>query len=625
MCGIVGFYSPSSSPVSLGVLQAMAQSMKYRGPDDEGYYLKGPVGLGHVRLSILDLSPLGRQPMKSRNKDCYLILNGEIYNFLELKKELSDEGYTFESRTDTEVLLYALEAWGILRTLQRINGMFAFAYWMEKEGKLILARDRLGKKPIYYYQKGGHFVFGSELKSILKYPDVKKEIDTEALIQYFAYSYVPSPYSIVKPVRKLSPAHYLEYREGNITLNRYWDPFCSQKTVMASKVDEEEAMDQLSQLLKSSIQYRLLSDVPLGVFLSGGIDSTTVTALLMEHSNKKIKTFSIGFQESEFNEAPVAKKVASYLGTEHHEYYLKPSEALSSVEEIMASFDEPFGDSSLVPTYFVSKKCREQITVALGGDGGDELFGGYIKYRQIQQARTIASWMPDGVRKVLFAAIARLPHDTLRKGARGLMYEDDEGLLQYLSMAWKEKELSQLIPSLTGPFSNENFSGLGKGLRCEELIDAMMRIDLQSYLPDDILTKVDRTSMFNSLEVRAPLLDYRIVEFVITLPLHLKIRGKNQKYLFKKLLAKYIPMDEILHRKKMGFSLPIPQWFREDLRYLLDAYLSEGSIKKVGFFHYPVIQKMVREHLRGVFDHSRKLFTLLGYQIWHDRYIQKLL
>lgn len=625
MCGIVGFYNSSQSSVNLQVLQAMAKSMKYRGPDDEGYYLRGPVGLGHVRLSILDLSPLGRQPMKSRNKDCYLILNGEIYNFLELKKELSEEGYTFESRTDTEVLLYALEAWGISTTLQKVNGMFAFAYWMEEEGKLILARDRLGKKPIYYYQKGGHFVFGSELKSILEYPYVEKEIDTEALIQYFAYSYVPNPYSIVKHARKLSPACYLEYCEGNVTLNRYWDPYFSRKTVVSSNISEEEVMDQLSQLLKSSIHYRLISDVPLGVFLSGGIDSTAVTALLMEHSNKKIKTFSIGFQESEFNEAPVAKRVASYLGTEHHEYYLKPSEVLSSVEEIMAGFDEPFGDSSLVPTYFVSKKCREEITVALGGDGGDELFGGYIKYRQIQQARTIASWMPDGVRKMLFAAISKLPHDTLRKGARGLMCDDDEGLLQYLSMAWKEKELGQLIHGMTAPFSNESFAGLARGMRCEELIDAMMRIDLQSYLPDDILTKVDRTSMFNSLEVRAPLLDYRIVEFVIALPMHLKIRGKNQKYLLKKLLAKYIPMDEILHRKKMGFCLPINQWFHGDLRYLLDSYLSEESIKKVGFFNYPVIKKIVSEHLQGGFDHSRKLFTLLGYQIWHDRYVQKLL
>lgn len=604
----------------------MARSMKYRGPDDEGYHLKGPIGLGHVRLSILDLSEKGRQPMKSRNKDCYLTLNGEIYNFLELKEELSHAGYQFETKTDTEVLLYSLEAWGIEKTLEKVNGMFAFGYWIEKEGKLILARDRLGKKPLYYYQRGGHFVFGSELKSILKYPYTENDIDTEALTQYFAYSYVPNPYSILKHARKLSPAHYLEYCEGNITLNHYWDPYLNQKVkVSFSDIAEEEAIDRLSQLLTSSIRYRLISDVPLGVFLSGGIDSTAVTALLAEHSSRKIKTFSIGFQESEFNEAPLAKEVAAHFGTEHHEFYLKSSEVLSSVEEIMAGFDEPFGDSSLVPTYFVSKKCREEITVALGGDGGDELFGGYVKYRQIQQARTIASWMPDAVRKGFFAALSKLPHDTIRKGACGLMYDDDEGLLQYLSMSWKQKELGHLLHSVTLPFYNEHFSGLTNKMSAEELVSAMMRIDLQTYLPDDILTKVDRTSMFNSLEVRAPLLDYRIVEFVAGLPMHFKIRGKTQKYLFKKLLEKYISMDRILHRKKMGFCLPIKQWFREDLKYLLESYLSEESIKKVGFFKYPVIERIVKEHLEGTFDHSRKLFTLLGYQIWHDRYIQKLL
>ena len=378
-------------------------------------------------------------------------------------------------------------------------------------------------------------------------------------------------------------------------------------------------------MLRTSIQSRLMSDVPLGIFLSGGIDSTAITALLAEQSAKPIKTFSIGFSESVFNEAPVAKQVASFFHTEHNEYYLKAPEVYGKVEEIIAGFDEPFGDSSLVPTYFVSQKSREQIKVAMGGDGGDELFGGYIKYGQIQQAKQIGMWMPASVRKRIFSALSKWPNDYIRKASRGMAYTDDKDLLDYLSMAWKKSELKNLMGRSADSCLKPFFTNLNDPMNYKDLVHLMMYADLQTYLPDDILTKVDRTSMFNSLEVRAPLLDYRLVEFVTSLPLSLKIRNKNQKYFFKNMLKNYIPLHAILNRKKMGFSLPIADWFRNELRYLLASYLSRKSIKKVELFDPDLVQNLIQEHSSGIFNHSRKLFTLLAYQIWHDRYIQKLL
>lgn len=620
MCGLVGFYNNSKESINLKTLQKMARTMTYRGPDEEGYYLNRNCGLGHVRLRILDLSSKGRQPMKSGSSNRYLLLNGEIYNYLELKKILSNLGYEFSSKTDTEVLLYALEEWGLEKTLSKINGMFAFVYWMEEEKRLFLVRDRLGKKPLYYYHKGPHFVFGSELKSILQYPFIKKEIDPEALNHYFAFNCVPGSYAILKNTKKLPPAHYLEFSQGKVSLKKYW----SVQTIQDPNFQDHETkvVDKLSQLLNDSIQSRLASDVPLGVFLSGGIDSTIITALLTGHSKKPVKTFSIGFPEMDFNEAPIAREVASFFKTDHHEYTLKASEILPDIEKIIGGFDEPFGDSSLLPTYYLSKKAKEEITVALGGDGGDELFGGYRKYRQIVQAKKVGSLLPYSLRKIIFSNLSKIPHGTLRNRSQGLLYENNRELLQYLSMTWKGYELKKLMKENGFPFSVTFFENITEKMSRDDLVRTMMHVDLTTYLPDDILTKIDRTSMLNSLEVRSPLLDYRLVEFASSLPLKFKILGSKQKYLLKSLLKRHIPFEKLLNRKKMGFCLPMALWFRGELKYLLEKYLSKNSIQRTGFFDFCIVEKMVKEHLYGRFDHSNKLFGLLAYQIWFNRYIE---
>lgn len=597
MCGIVGFHNSSQEEVGLDCLQAMAHTIRYRGPDDEGYYLNGRIGLGHVRLSILDLSPKGKQPMKSRYSNRTIVFNGEIYNYLELRQELVQKGYAFSTQTDTEVLLYALEAWGIDKTLQKINGMYAFAYWIEEEDKLILVRDRLGKKPLYYYHRGAHLVFASELKALLKYPFVSKEVDPAALYQYFLYHYVPSPSSIVKCVQKLLPGHYLEYSKAKATLQCYWQLPNGHESNHLSSRDLENSLGELSALLKSSVQYRLISDVPLGIFLSGGIDSSVITALAIENSGQPLRTFSVGFRESNFDESPIAKKVASHFGTRHNEYYLQASDILPNIEDIIGGLDEPLGDSSFIPTYYVSKMAKQQITVALEGDGGDELFGGYSKYRRLHQLQKIKMFLPKNFRKQI---------------------------LRFFSVATKKRKLGGLMKGLNSEVPFSRLDELYKKVEDRHLADAMMHIDLQTYLPDDILTKVDRASMANALEVRAPLLDYRIVEYVSQLPIQFKIAGGIQKILFKRLLKKYIP-DHITNRKKMGFCLPIDLWLRRDLKFLLEKYLSPQAIRRVGFFKDEKITQIVQEHVRGVFDHSKELFTVLAYQIWHDRYIERLI
>lgn len=623
MCGIAGcFFSQGREIGSLDrVVREMTDTLHHRGPDDSDVWSddSGGVAFGHRRLSILDLSPLGRQPMHSACGRFTIAYNGEVYNHLELREELI--GYPFKSTSDTETILAAIAAWGVEAALQRFVGMFAFALWDNDTHKLFLVRDRLGIKPLYYGAiPGGGWVFGSEIKALRAHPAHSSTIDRDALALYFRHNYIPAPYSIYQDTWKVEPGQLIVLGNGDIQKSKWW----SVEDVWQSgfdnpwQMDDAEAIDSLEALLSDAVKMRMLSDVPLGAFLSGGIDSSTVVALMQAQSLRPVKTFSIGFHESTYNEAQHAKVVAEHLGTDHTELYVTPKDLLNVVPSIPQYWDEPFADSSQIPTYILSKLTREHVTVSLSGDGGDELFSGYQRYFYAHQWDRIAS-IPLPVRNCMKHVLKATPASFFK--VFGKLGSRFRWRLDLLGM----KEFQEFYRYLLSHFKHPADFVLGAKELPTALTDTRTSLsdryahmalrDLQMYLPDDILTKVDRASMAASLEARVPLIDHRVVEFAARTPVSAKVRDGEGKWLLKQVLYRHVPQG-IIDRPKMGFGVPVEQWMRNELREWCEDLLSPETIRRQGFVDADMVGRMWREYLDGETNWNYYLWDVLMFQAW---------
>jgi asparagine synthase (glutamine-hydrolysing) len=628
MCGIGGkLYFDQARPVEPEVLERMNAAQAHRGPDDSGIYCQGAVGLAHRRLSIIDLSPAGHQPMANEDGTIWIVFNGEIYNFQALRLRLAERGHRFRSRTDTEVLLHLYEEYGV-DCLQFLRGMFAFAIWDAPRRQLFLARDRLGKKPLCYQQDAEALRFASEAKAILQDPAVEPQPDPVGVSRYLTYGYVPSPGSAFQGMRKLPPAHYLLFREGKTEVVRYWQLRRSQKLHRP----EGEWCREILARLEEAVRLRLVSDVPLGAFLSGGIDSSAVVAMMSHASGGVIKTFSIGFDEPEYDELRFARQVAERFGTEHHELVVRP-DATAILPKLAWHYDEPFGDSSAVPTYYVAQMTRRHVTVALNGDAGDEDFGGYDRYvasllaasfDRLPGARLLRRairWglrlWPQGGRRTSLLSRGRRFLDGLtelpeRRYARWFchFYGDrkDELCSPEFRAAWGEDDALEVLLRAYRESDATDF------------LDATLGVDAALYLPDDLLVKVDIASMAHSLEARSPFLDHEFMEFAATIPSNLKVRGRVKKHILKRALSGLLP-DEILHRPKMGFGMPIDHWFRHELRDLAyDTLLGPRCLAR-GYFRPEALRRLLDEHTRGTANWHYLLWTLLMLELWHRTYV----
>ena len=619
MCGILGIIDKKGVDDSL--LLQIRDTMVHRGPDDAGLRINHDrtVGLAHRRLAIIDLSEAGKQPMSDNDRKVWITFNGEIYNFQEIREELKKKGYRFRSRTDTEVIINAYKEWGT-DCLQRFNGMFAFGIYDEDKNIIFLARDRVGKKPLYYAEYDGKFVFASELKAFLKDKSLSREIDFQALNHYLTFGYIGGELCIFKAVKKLLPAHAKIYniRNEESKVWNYWEPSPpSEKTF-----SENELLEELEKTLKDAVHLRMISDVPLGAFLSGGTDSSLVVAMMTKVSGGAVKTFSIGFEESRYNELPYAKTIADYFKTDHHEIMVK-LDAFSILPELVQQFDEPFADSSMIPTYYVSKATREYVTVALSGDGGDELFGGYSSYAGTLGNYYIAKFVPPLFRKEI-SKFAELFPDKIKAKRQllRLQYDPYGAFIDRCSHVYfKERYRRSLlngdiIASLDSSFMEPEVLRRKYLLQgAYDFVNCLTYTDFKTYLPDDILVKVDRTSMLVSLEVRAPLLDYRIADFSFKkIPGSLKVKGITTKYLLKKLARKILP-QKLDIKRKWGFVIPISEWFRGPLYPELKRTLLEDQDK---YFNNNYIERLLSEHKSGI-DHSGRLFTLLVFSLWKNK------
>ncbi len=645
MCGIAGFFDPgkkTKDPSS--VLKEMTDAITHRGPDDSGYFTdrESGIALGHRRLSILDLSPLGHQPMFSHSGRFVIVYNGEVYNYQEIKKGLEEEGITFKSTTDTEVILEAVEHYGIDKALPMFNGMFAFSLYDKKEGIIYLVRDRVGIKPLYWGINNGILFFASELKAFRRHPLFTASLNIDAIALYLRHNYIPTPYSIYKGVYKLPPGHYLIVDKGlNVRDNTYWD---FRKVAISGfshpfELSEAELIERLDDLLTKSVKLRMISDVPLGAFLSGGIDSSTIVALMQKVSNIPQKTFTIGFSEGEYNEARYAADIAKHLGTEHTELYVTPKDAQDVIPKLPDMYDEPFSDSSQIPTHLVSALTRRYVTVSLSGDGGDELFGGYNRYFWLKDIWESVRKVPKPMRKSLSALIRLFPHEFYNKTfpiffrflpqkyrfrlPGDKLYKLSEILDKnspdemYRMLISHEKYPERIVKNACEP---ETIL-LDKDIKREipDYVARMMFFDFLTYLPDDILTKVDRASMWVSLEARVPILDHNIVEFAWKVPLNYKIRDGKGKYLLREVLSRYVPR-ELFERPKTGFGIPIDYWLRGPLKEWAGDLLSEEMIKKYGILEYRPIERMFREHISGRRDWHYYLWDVLMLQSWLNRW-----
>ena len=632
MCGICGIATPSSSePVPAALLQAMCRTLVHRGPDDEGIFAGTRAGLGARRLSIIDLAG-GHQPLSNEDGSIWIAHNGEVYNFPELREELISRGHRFSTRTDTETIVHAYEQWGP-DFVQRLRGMFAFALWDEQEQRLLLVRDRLGIKPLYYTLLDDRtLVFGSELKTVLVHPRVKREVEPRALDFFLTLEYIPAPLSIFRNIHKLPAGHWLAYKDGRVEVREYWDIETAAREEGGPKEKSlPEIMDRLYDLLKESVKLRLVSDVPLGAFLSGGIDSSTIVGLMRELGASPLKTFSIGFEETSYNELPYARRAAQRFATEHEEFIIEPK-ALDLTEKLIRHLDEPFGDFSIFPTFLVSQMSRPHVKVILSGDGGDEVFGGYEHY----QAQKIASCRPVRLAGSLLSPfINRLPPRPKKKGAWNKLQRFLQGFehgaenrhlrwMMFLSRRDKSGLYSAGFREQMGGIEEVRrvspFREVFEKLPAFDTVTGELYLDLKTYLADDIMVKVDRMSMATSLEAREPLLDHKLVEFVFGLDGRLKLHGLTTKWIFKKTMERLLPRENI-YRPKEGFSIPIKHWLRGELRELMLDHLSEKRIREAGFINPEPVQKMMAAHLAGRKNYSHQLWALLVFEIWRENYL----
>lgn len=625
MCGICGIvYRDRNRPVERALVQRMTDVIRHRGPDDEGFHIQGPAGLGMRRLSIIDRAT-GQQPIYNEDGSMAIVFNGEIYNHDELRRELQSRGHVFKTRSDTEAILHAYEEWGV-DCPNTLNGMFGFAIWDGRASQLFIARDRLGVKPMYYFCDDQRLLFGSELKSILQIPDVDRRLNVKALDNFLTFEYIPSPLSIFENIYKLPQAHYLLYKNGQVHLGRYW-----QLSYRASGRSEAELAEELRVLLQDATRIRLMSEVPLGAFLSGGLDSSSIVAMMAASSDRPVKTFSIGFSNSTYNELPYARDIAARFQTEHYEEIITP-DAVRLAERIVWQLDEPFGDFSVFPTLMVSEMARKQVTVILSGDGGDELLAGYDTYLADRLARK-ASWLPATLRRyTLDPLVFSLPPTEKKKGFINKARRFLEGMrlpadLQHVRwmIFMQQLEKQQLykpeIRQAVAGYDPYDFIRTAfQGCSSSAALDQQEYVDIMTYLVDDILVKVDRMSMLVSLEARTPFLDYRFVEFCATLPPALRLHGKTTKYLLKKAMQGILP-ESILTRGKEGFSIPIKQWMKNELKPMMMSYLSPAALQATGLFETNYVQQLVNEHLAGQENHSHRLWALMMVQMWHEKYM----
>jgi asparagine synthase (glutamine-hydrolysing) len=633
MCGIAGIVSNTGKSLE-AQLTPMIDAQAHRGPDAWGVWSDDRCALGHRRLSIIDLSEAGRQPLSNARGAIWITFNGEVYNFQRLRRELEGLGRSFRTRTDTETIVYAYEQWGV-DCLAKLRGMFAFGIWDQRRRRLFLARDRVGKKPLFYAQFGERFLFASELQGILAAGDVPREVDPQAIDAYLSYGYVPAPYTAFKGVYKLPPAHYLtlDLKQTGIEkrIERYWSLDYEPKL----RIGEDEACEILREKMTEAVRLRMISDVPLGAFLSGGVDSSVVVGLMAKLSGAKVKTFSIGFNEAAYDETTHARRIAERWGTEHHEFIVKP-DALSILPKLVRHYGEPYADSSAIPTFYVAQMTRRHVTVALNGDGGDESFAGYDRYlanylaERIQAipgaaaaARALSRAIPDSIdpksrarRARRFLAVVGSP--MAERYPRWLKTFQDEAKLRLYS-----PEFSGLLNghSRGSGWLNALFNGWPTPRRPIHPIDAAMAVDVASYLPYDLLVKVDITSMANSLEARSPFLDHEVMEFAARAPVEIKFRGGRLKNLLKRAFADLLPPENV-NRRKMGFGVPVGQWFRGPLRDLLrDALLSPIALRR-GYFREQEVRRLVDEHLEQRADHSFQLWNLLMLELWRREFIE---
>lgn len=644
MCGICGEINLNKQGIRADVMRKMCDVIAYRGPDDEGMvFIKGDqyvemkkpsellakgngfeVGLGHRRLSIIDLSEAGHQPMCNEDGRIWIVFNGEIYNFQEIKERLEKKGHFFKSKSDTEVILHSYEEWGV-ECLSHFRGMFAFAIWDSRLQQLFMARDRLGKKPLVYFRKNGHFVFASEIKALLQVPDVERKVNDIAIHHYLTYQYVPSPDTIFEGMQKLPPAHYLLYdRKGNLKIERYWKLHFN--STHQTYPDLQELHDRIRTELEESVRLRLISDVPLGAFLSGGVDSSLIVGIMTRLSEKPVKTFSIGFEEKEFDELSYARIVANYFSTEHHEFIVKP-DAIEMLPKLVWHYNEPFADSSAIPTYYVASLTKDFVKVVLTGDAGDENFAGYPRYLRSKWVALFTK-IPKKLRKDLIPEFLRI----------------------FSSLHWREKTLNRLADFMEKLSSNQarNYSEQIKFFNAEEkkdiyneefsktlehidsvdyliakieelktddLVDKLLYADINSYLPEDLLVKVDIATMANSLEARIPFLDHRFMEMVAGIPSKLKLRGMKSKFILKTAFKDFLPAP-ILKRGKMGFGVPISKWFRNELKeYVYEILLDPKTLNR-GYFKGEGIERLLNDHIELHYDHSARIWALLVLEMW---------
>ncbi|NCT68793.1 MAG: asparagine synthase (glutamine-hydrolyzing) [Rhodanobacteraceae bacterium] len=617
MCGIAGYVvAPGAAPPSAASGHAMNTPIVHRGPDDEGVYCDARAVLGMRRLAIIDLAA-GHQPISNADGSVQLVFNGEIYNYRELRAELAARGHAFRTHSDAEVIVQAYEAWGE-GCFARLHGMFAIALWDTRAQVLLLARDRYGEKPLYVAEQPDRLLFASELKSLLQAPGFVATLDRQGLHGYVAFGYVPSPRSILAGVRKLAPGHFLRYRDGHASVQRYYELCFAPKM----QLGEAEACEELARLLDQAVASRLVSDVPFGAFLSGGLDSSVVVALMARHLTQPVKTFSIGFREAAFNELDDARRVATHIGTEHHELVVEP-DAVALLHTLVWHLDEPFADASALPTYLVAQLARRHVKMALSGDAGDEAFAGYSRYLRYLALHRL------GALKPLAAAVARLGGHVLGDGRRRRLLRIAESLRlpfpeNYLSVvALTRAERAQALLGEAAGAAGGHYDALAAayaGDLPDEPLDRIVAIDFASYLPDDILVKVDRMSMANSLESRAPLLDHRLIDFAARLPANLRIRGGRGKYLLRRVAARWLPA-EVLAKRKQGFGVPLAAWFRGPLRELAQDLIASRAFRERGLLAPRAAEECLRQHLSGADDCSEALWLILSLELWARRYL----
>ncbi|AIL12970.1 hypothetical protein IM40_04770 [Candidatus Paracaedimonas acanthamoebae] len=637
MCGIAGFLDFSREiPSNLmeQLISQMTESLFHRGPDDGGTWceVEQGIALGMRRLAIQDLSAAGHQPMTSRDGRYVIVYNGEVYNTAELRQLLEKKKLNFRGHSDTEVILEACARWGVVETTSQLIGMFAFGLWDKKEKTLTLVRDRLGIKPLYYGRVGKTLLFGSELKALLAYNKFDKKLNLEALSNYFQYNFIPAPLTVYKGIYKLLPGTLITFNEhGEDKRKIFWDPLkIIQEGIHLRErqsYDDKNAIDDFEDLLKDSVKRRMVADVPLGAFLSGGVDSSTIVAIMQSLSSRPIKTYSIGFEEEEFSEVEHARAIAQHLKTDHHELILSSQDAISTVDQLPKFFDEPFADASQIPTYLISRLAKESVKVVLTGDGGDELFAGYNRHRIATQMQKIYGFLPLVFRNTIGGSLKLGSEDFWNRAIPSSLLPQAGDKIYKLVNSLKAKDvkelyevcLSQRKASTNFVLERNKINISHSEVQFPNFMDSMQYWDLIKYLPDDILVKIDRASMAVGLEARVPLLDHRIVSFAWGLPVDMKIRGSVTKWILRQVLYRYIPKS-LIERPKMGFGVPIGKWLKGPLRSWTEEFISEKRLKNSDFLDVKGVRQIWHKHLRGEGNYQHQLWSILMFQAWKEAY-----